>query len=591
MSVNVNYLGTVRDKHSQLWKGFGLTAEPGRRDKVLIINTQPSPAGAHADRITQILRRDFDVEYSQDISGSFSHLHELSPDGVMIVGHGRLQEDDVGAVLYPYLVSCSISDGITVMDRDLRIVWINEQLQRWGWNLDNLKGVHCFQAYNHRMEICENCPAKSAMETKEATNVIQQGADGRFYEVLATPVMDQGGNVTHVIEQTRDVTKREVAQRQIKIIREAGSELLNLNLKKFGGMSIQERSEFLRERIIGYVRETMSFDHFIIYRSAGEILDPIVSHGFKDEIGNWQRPIVEEGQGIVSHVAFSRKPYICPDVSQDRLYISAQEGVNSSITVPITFHGEPFGVFHVESFFKNAFSDSDIQFLTILGNYVAVAINTLEIITRQERSTIDKMAVTLSHELNNPLEAMINEVYLIQQEIEHMPPAIRNKLRNIDENIDRIKSSFRQFFSQQGLEITEDAEHALYEIAHDLAGTRILVIDDEEKIRMALKEVLSRNGAQVELAASGEEGLEIARHQKFDVILSDIKMPGISGYDLFERIRELRPEQPVVLMTGFGYDPSHALVKASRAGMKAALFKPFKVSLLKQKLKEAMDGK
>ncbi|MBZ0304953.1 MAG: response regulator, partial [Anaerolineae bacterium] len=67
---------------------------------------------------------------------------------------------------------------------------------------------------------------------------------------------------------------------------------------------------------------------------------------------------------------------------------------------------------------------------------------------------------------------------------------------------------------------------------------RILVVDDEGAIRYSITKTLQRVGYQVESAASGEEALEQLEKQEFDVVLTDIRMPGISGVDLLARIKD-----------------------------------------------------
>ena len=66
----------------------------------------------------------------------------------------------------------------------------------------------------------------------------------------------------------------------------------------------------------------------------------------------------------------------------------------------------------------------------------------------------------------------------------------------------------------------------------------------------------------------------------YDVIIADIRLPDISGHQLLLRLQELLDPVPLVLMTGFGYDPGHSIVKARQAGVDLVLFKPFRVDQL-----------
>ena len=72
----------------------------------------------------------------------------------------------------------------------------------------------------------------------------------------------------------------------------------------------------------------------------------------------------------------------------------------------------------------------------------------------------------------------------------------------------------------------------------------------------------------------------MARLSTYEAILADIRLPDFSGYDIYRRLREAQPQARVILMTTYGYDPSHAIVKARQEGLRFVLFKPFRVDQL-----------
>src|SRR5258707_14790689 len=81
---------------------------------------------------------------------------------------------------------------------------------------------------------------------------------------------------------------------------------------------------------------------------------------------------------------------------------------------------------------------------------------------------------------------------------------------------------------------------------------RILVIDDDQGVRDSMARMLRGAGFSVETAATGEEGVAAAKGNVFDVVLSDMRMPGISGIEVLQRLRELRVDSAFIVMTGFG---------------------------------------
>jgi DNA-binding NtrC family response regulator len=121
-----------------------------------------------------------------------------------------------------------------------------------------------------------------------------------------------------------------------------------------------------------------------------------------------------------------------------------------------------------------------------------------------------------------------------------------------------------------------------------LDGKRILVADDEDVIRETIADVLTKAGALAVMAGDGNEATAMIRAQHFDLVLSDIKMPNRNGYEVFAAAREANEHCPVILITGFGYDPNHAIVRASKEGLAGVLFKPFKVEQLLDEIRHAL---
>jgi two-component system response regulator AtoC len=104
---------------------------------------------------------------------------------------------------------------------------------------------------------------------------------------------------------------------------------------------------------------------------------------------------------------------------------------------------------------------------------------------------------------------------------------------------------------------------------------RILVVDDEPSILGLLTTVLSENGWEVTGAGSGSEGIEKLERGQFDVILTDLMMPGETGIDLLRASKEIRPDVEVILMTG--YATADTAIEAMRNGAFHYLVKPLKI--------------
>ncbi len=107
----------------------------------------------------------------------------------------------------------------------------------------------------------------------------------------------------------------------------------------------------------------------------------------------------------------------------------------------------------------------------------------------------------------------------------------------------------------------------------DVRGTRLLVVDDEHGLREFLEIVLAKRGFAVTTAATGEEALARCEKERFDLIIQDIRMPGMGGLRLLEKLRAMRPETPVVIMTA--YSTWDSATEAMRLGAFDYVRKPF----------------
>lgn len=100
----------------------------------------------------------------------------------------------------------------------------------------------------------------------------------------------------------------------------------------------------------------------------------------------------------------------------------------------------------------------------------------------------------------------------------------------------------------------------------------ILVVDDEGAIRYSISKTLQRVGYQVHTAENGEKALEMMEHQGYDVVLTDIRMPGLTGVELLSRIKEQAPDAVVILLTG--YASLETAIESLRLGAHDYLVKP-----------------
>lgn len=117
--------------------------------------------------------------------------------------------------------------------------------------------------------------------------------------------------------------------------------------------------------------------------------------------------------------------------------------------------------------------------------------------------------------------------------------------------------------------------------------SRILIVDDERSMREFVSILLRKQGYTVELATSGEEAVEALDQQDFDLVLTDLKMPGISGLEVLEHAKRRDPSTQVILMTA--YATSDTAVQAMKRGARDYVTKPFKVDELLVQVEKALE--
>jgi CheY-like chemotaxis protein len=245
-------------------------------------------------------------------------------------------------------------------------------------------------------------------------------------------------------------------------------------------------------------------------------------------------------------------------------------------------------VFNAESNTLDAFSENDRRLAEIFGRYIASAMHTLDLLVIQRYTTNEQVSKTILDELSAPLQDLDALAIELANSDGKLSEKMNEALKNIRSRIDACTS---------GPQTIIDADRANF-IKPDktMTGRSILVADDEPVVREGVEIVLQKLGCNVTVCQDGTETIEVLQQahkngQKFDLIISDIRMPGCNGYEVFRAATELWPDQAVVLMTGFGYDPHHSIMRASQEGMHTVLFKPFRTDQLVETAQKACRKK
>ncbi len=259
--------------------------------------------------------------------------------------------------------------------------------------------------------------------------------------------------------------------------------------------------------------------------------------------------------------------------------------------MPLILHDEVIGTFNVESPEPRAFTESDLQFLEIFSRDVAVALNTLELLAVEKASTAQESVEAIHSAVALPVDEILNDaVNVMERYIGHEPELVERLqriLRHARDIKQVIQSVGQSMAPTQALPAGRNIEKR-----PALKGKRILVVDADDSVRSDAHNLLERFGCIVETAHDGAEAVCMVRNMlhddHYDVIIADIRLPDVTGYELMLRLQEIIDPVPLVLMTGFGYDPGHSIVKARQAGVDLVLFKPFRLDQLLDTVEKAV---
>jgi len=120
-------------------------------------------------------------------------------------------------------------------------------------------------------------------------------------------------------------------------------------------------------------------------------------------------------------------------------------------------------------------------------------------------------------------------------------------------------------------------------------ASRILLIEDDPGVVMTLRRVLSDEGHEVGVETRGDTGLAKAQEADFDVVLTDMKLPGLSGMDLVRQLHALRPRLPIILITAHG--TTETAIEATKSGAYDYLLKPFEIPELLELVERAVSSR
>jgi len=502
---------------------------------------------------------------------------------------------DVARLMQNEKILQGMPDAVALLGDDNTILWANSRLREWSGR-DNVIGANFYDVMG-TPEILgpDFCPFHTALGTGRASASTLRCFQNRYMRVHVAPVIESQGTPRQLVVTIREVTDEIIQQQKLSAIHQAGIELADLTTDEVAKMSVEERIELLRSNILHCTQDVLHYDvvEIRMLDPQTRILEPVLAVGMTPEAAQRALYAEQAGNGVTGFVAATGKSYLCEDTSEDPLYLEGAAGARSSLTVPVMLHDRVTGTLNVESPEPRAFTESDLQFLEIFARDVAIALNTLELLAAEKATTAAASVEAIHSAVALPVDDILNDaVNVMERYIGHQPDVVE-RLQQILRNARDIKQVIQKV--GQAMAPTEAQPMcARVELRPALVGRRVLVIDADESVRSAAHALLERYRCIVETAHDGSEAQFMVRSlsadQHYDAIIADIRLPDMSGFDLLLKLKEMMERVPMALMTGFGYDPGHSIVKARQAGLQAVLYKPFRLDQLLETVEQLVTG-
>jgi CheY-like chemotaxis protein len=486
-----------------------------------------------------------------------------------------------------------LPEGVAVLDIDLKIQWCNDRFSELTGRPaggSSLSGLSFDEAFATPQIVGPDfAPFHTALGSGKNSRTKYRTGESTYIDVVAAPVYASGGEYPSMVVVTvRDVSQEHQQGEKLTAIHEAGQDLGDIAPEDLLSMSVDARKILLREKIILYTKDVLNFETIEVrlLNERTNRLEPLLNVGMLPEAAERELFALPTENGVTGYVAATGNSYLCRDTSHDRLYIMGVAGASSSLTVPIKRNERVLGTFNVESTHSNAFSEQDQQFLELFCRDLAVALNTLELLVFEREAVASEAVNVLLREAARPVDEILNDITWLLNKFVGFDPQATERLQRVLQQTRTIRQLI--FGIGQKVAPNVSAPMTLHSPSKPkLRGKRVLIADGDQSVRDTGHELLLRYGCDVETAHNGEEALMMIGTYLYDVVLYDAEMTDIHLIEGLEKIREIRPDIPVVLMKGFGYDGAHRMVKARQMGFKLALYKPFRLDLLLTELEKA----
>lgn len=596
----------------------GSPSAPRPLRRLVVLRGEEAVDGAEVEALRAGLGGRFEIVEAESAAVAARLAGESR--GSILLGHaGRILGAGAGLQRAGMVVE-SIGEGVGLVDASAEVLWMNRALASRDPETLRRYADACAEAIAEFNEPPGGVDSGAGPPTSRRS---QFRSGGVWYELVVSPAgapasdrsrdrsaeggdekempvenvaqPSTGGRVEAAVGVLWDVTRHRRLQDRIEAVETAGEELLRLDPQTLKGMDMAQRLKLLERNVTHAVQAVLGFEAFevrLLDRRTGQ-LELVINVGISPlQIGE-SLFATTAGNGISGRVASSGRSYVCPDVRNDPLYRSGLEEARSSLTVPLLLRDRVIGVLNAESTEPGRFGEEDRLLGELFGRYLAQALNIFELVVAERAGVREQLAKMIGQEIGRPLEEIASSAAGLRERLGRDMDA-RARLEQVLESVATVKARLEACL--QGPRAVLGVESAFGDGAIDplLQGRRVLVADDEPNIRQTILALLAKAGADVTVCRDGGSAIEQIRSslsagRPYDLVISDVRMPDRNGYEVFRAAKEACARTPVILMTGFGYDPHHSIVRSSQEGLHCFLFKPFEAVALISEVRKALE--
>ncbi len=550
------------------------------RQRMLVIGK----AASTVSKIKELTGEKLDVISADDV-----RLPDASADYVVVDASEPQLMSDLQVCALGLL--SALPDGIVLLDDDLNILWHNSTFRQLLRTEELIVGQRLQDIIRpadgtdlRRIAI----PASSGEAA--SLSVRREDRSSLGLRLARTAINLEDGRTSAMILTVRDVSKQVLEKQKQDAIYRAGLEMGNLTTEEVTAMSHEERVVLLKDQILQFTQEILGYDTFEIRLNDPETheLLPLLEYGMDADAAVRRLYARESENGVTGFVAFSKRSYLCSDTKNDPLYLQGAIDARSSLTVPLMIRDTVLGTFNVESPGTLSFNQTDLDFLTLFSRVVASSLNQLQLLAAEKVTVVTENSDRLRREIAKPSDEILNAAtWILERYIGH-DPDVCDRLHLITDRVRKISGHVGTVPGKSDNAIPLNMTTAQRPPRTALVGKRVLVVDQDPAARDDAHNLLGQMGCEVEAVQNATEGCAMLRNYHYDVVLTDIRLSDANGYECFRRLREINSHVPIIMMTGFGYDASHSIVKARQEGLKAVLYKPFRRAQMLDEVEKAV---